>query len=168
MLNKPVVDAAVFPGVPAAFADRWAKATAGKNLKPQDYLWLTLHLANSGQSYVGELAAELSLLPTISAVYPYSESYWNAPKVAEGGKDKTQVKITFPGLSQGNTHTVFLAIRPEQFGEPPYEPQDKLQWTDHYRLYWKTLSVTAGDSTKFVQHGLASEWMPVVQQATQQ
>jgi hypothetical protein len=168
MLNKPVVEAVVFPGVPATFAERWDNATAGKNLTPQDHLWLTIQLTNAGQSYVGELAAELSLVPTISAVYPYSAASWNAPKVVEGGQDKTQVKITFPGLAQGDAHTVFLAVRPEQFGEPPYEPQDKLQWVDRYRLYWKTLSVTAGDSTQVVQYGLASDWMPVMQQAAKQ
>ncbi|HEY7492592.1 MAG TPA: hypothetical protein VIH59_15970 [Candidatus Tectomicrobia bacterium] len=168
VLNQPAVDAAVFPGVPAAFAERWSKATAGKNVTPQDYLWLTIQLTNSGQSYVGELAAELALLPTLSAVYPYSASSWNAPKVVEGGQDKTQVKLTFPGLAQGDAHTVFLAVRPAQFGEPPYEPQDKLQWADQHQLYWKTLRVTAGDSTEFVQYGLASDWLPVMQQAARQ
>lgn len=168
MLKKPVVQAAMFPGVPAAFADRWTKATAGKNLKPQDHLWLTMQLTNAGQSYVGELAAELSLLSPPSAIYPYSEFSWDAPKVVQDGKDKTQVKLTFPGLSQGNAHTVFLAVRPANFDGPPYEPQDKLRWADDYRFYWKTLAVSTGDDTKWVQYGLASDWMPTVQQAAQQ
>lgn len=167
-INKPVVDAAVFPGVPAAFTERWTKATEGKEVKSEDYFWLTVQLTNTGQSYVEEFAAELSLLPTVSAVYPYSDSSWNAPKVMEGEADKAPVKITFPGLSQGAAHTVFLAVRPENFGQPPYEAQDKLQWADHHRLYWKTLTVTTEDSTKFVRYGLAAEGMPVMPQVVQQ
>jgi hypothetical protein len=167
-LDKPVVEATIFPGVPTAFAERWTKATEGKNVQPQDHLWLTMQLTNTGQSYVEDLTAELALLPTISAIYPYSDSSWNAPKVLADGKDKAPVKITFPGLSQGTAHTAFFAVRPENFGEPPYEPQDKLQWADHYRFYWKTLTVTTEDSTKFVQHGLASDWTPVMQQVVQQ
>ena len=51
-LDKPVLETAVFPGVPAAFADPWNTATHGTALTSQDYLWLTLHIANIGQSHV--------------------------------------------------------------------------------------------------------------------
>jgi hypothetical protein len=51
-LNKPVIVAEVFPGVPAAFAKRWSTATQGAGLTPQDHLWLTLYLINSAQSQV--------------------------------------------------------------------------------------------------------------------
>lgn len=167
-LDKPVLDAAVFPGVPAAFSERWNKATAGKNLTPQDHLWLTVQITNAGQTSVEALAAELSLLPAISAVYPYSEGAWSVSKVAEGGQGMTWVKIIFPSLSQGDAHTVFIALRPEDFDGPPYEAQDKRQWTDQHRLYWKTLTITVEDKTTLVRYGLASHWMPVTQQAAKQ
>src|SRR4030095_10140692 len=80
--EKPGLNATVLPGVPAALAARWTKATAGKNLQPQDDLWLTLQIANTGQRSVRDLAAELTLLPAITAIYPYSDTSWNAPKVA--------------------------------------------------------------------------------------
>src|SRR5918996_593692 len=57
-LEKPMLDAAVFPGVPAALADRWDHTTAGMNLKPEHHLWLTMHITNTGQSHVRDLAAE--------------------------------------------------------------------------------------------------------------
>jgi hypothetical protein len=36
-LDKPVLEAAVFPEVPAAFADRWTKATQGTAPALADY-----------------------------------------------------------------------------------------------------------------------------------
>jgi hypothetical protein len=78
------------------------------------------------------------------------------------------VKITFPGLSQGASHPVFIAVRPEGFDGPPYDVQDKRQWASNHRLYWKTLTITAEAGTKRMQYGLASDWMFPMQQAAKQ
>jgi hypothetical protein len=64
-LAKPVLETAIFPGVPAAFAESWNTATHGTALTSQDYLWLTLHIANIGQSHVRGISADLMLLPAL-------------------------------------------------------------------------------------------------------
>jgi hypothetical protein len=133
-LDKPALHATIFPGVPDALTDRWDKVTKDKHPSPQDYLWLTVHITNVGHSYSGDVAADLSLLPKISEVYPYSASSWNTPKVVAGGKDQTMVRVTFPGLQQGEAHTLFLALRPEGIAGPPYEAQATRQWVDEYQL----------------------------------
>lgn len=167
-LNKPRLEAAVFPGVPAAFTERWSKATTGKEIPPQDHLWLTIQLTNAGQSFVREPVVKLSLVPAISAIYPYSEWSWNTPQVTEGGQGKTQVQVAFPSLSQSDSHTVFIAMQPEGFDGPPYDAQDKRQWADNYRLYWKTLTVTAEEGMTQTQYGLASDWIAATQQVAKQ
>jgi hypothetical protein len=146
-LDKPILHATIFPGVPDALADRWSKVTKDKHPNPH---------------YSGDVAADLSLLPRISDVYPYSASSWNTPKVVAGGKDQAMVQVTFPGLPQGEAHTLFLALQPEGITGPPYEAQAKRQWVDEYQLYWKKLAVTAvAQNATFEQYGLASAWTPV-------
>jgi hypothetical protein len=69
-LDQARLEAVVLPGVPAALAKRWSKATQDRHLTPQDHLRLTLHLTNVGQHDVEELAADLSFLPDIQGLYP--------------------------------------------------------------------------------------------------
>jgi hypothetical protein len=78
-LDKPMLEAVVFPGVPAAFSARWHKATQGTALTPQDHLWLILHITNSGRHQVRDIAADLVLLSAISAIYSGSETLWRSP-----------------------------------------------------------------------------------------
>jgi hypothetical protein len=155
-LNKPMLETAVFPGVPAAFSDRWHTATRDTDDTPQDYLWLTLQITNIGQSQVRDIAADLVLLPAISALYPGSESSWRTPPVVEERTGQTQAKFTFLSLAPGNAYTVFVALRPADMPGPPYEAPAQRQWVDQYRSYWETFTVTAGEHTPFVQYGFAS------------
>jgi hypothetical protein len=155
-LNKPVLAAAVFPGVPAAFTDRWNTATQGTALTPQDHLWLTLHITNMGQSQVRGIAADLVLLPAISAIYPGSGASSGTPAVPAENMGQTQARFTFLSLAPGNAHTVFIALRPDGMAGPPYEATAQRQWVAQHRAYWKQFTVTAEEHTTFVQYGFAS------------
>ena len=156
ILNKPVLETAVFPGVPAAFTERWHTATRGTDETPQGHLWLTLQITNIGQSQARDIAADLVLPSAISALYPGSESSWRTPPVVEERTGQTQATFTFLSLAPGNAHTVFVALRPTDMPGPPYEAPAKRQWVEQYRSYWETFTVTAGEDTTFVQYGFAS------------
>jgi hypothetical protein len=100
-LDKPVLEAAVFPGVPAAFVYSWTKATQATAPAPEDYLWLTLHLTHSGQSQVRGIAADLVLLPTINAIYP-GETPVGTPAVVTASTGQTRATFSFLSLAPGN------------------------------------------------------------------
>jgi hypothetical protein len=165
ILDKPVLEVAVFPGVPAAFSERWNTATRRTDLTPEDHLWLTLQITNIGQSQARDIAADLVLPPAISALYSGSESSWLTPPVVEERQGQTQAKFIFLSLAPGNAHTVFVALRPDDMYGPPYEAQAKRQWVEQYRAYWEKFTVTAGEHTTFVQYGFASP-RPVRQAAS--
>ena len=154
-LPKPVIAAEFFPGVPAAFSERWHKATSGTALAPQDYLWLTLYLTNGGQSQAWGIAADLVLLPAISAIYP-GETLVGTPAAYTESTGQTRVTFSFLSLAPGDTHTVFIALRPDGIAGPPYEAPAQRQWVAQYRAYWEQFTVTAREHTTFVQYGFAS------------
>jgi hypothetical protein len=154
-LDKPVLEAAVFPGVPAAFVERWNKATHGTALTSQDHLWLTLHITNIGQRQVRGIAADLVLLPGISAIYPGSEAFVGTPAVVAESTGQTRATFTLLSLAPGNAHMVFIALRPEGLAGPPYEAPAQRQWVAQHRAYWEHFTVTAEEHTKFVQYGFA-------------
>jgi hypothetical protein len=155
-LDKPMLEAAVFPGVPAAFADRWNKATHGTDLTPQDHLWLTLHITNIGQRQVRSIAADLVLLPAISAIYPGSEAFVGTPAVVAESTGQTRATFTFLSLAPGNAHTVFIALRPDDMAGPPYEAPAQRQWVAQHLAYLEQFTVTAEEHTTFVQYGFAA------------
>jgi hypothetical protein len=155
-LDKPVIAAEVFPGVPAAFAERWSSATQSTGLTPQDHLWLTVYVANRGQSQVRDIAANLVLLPAISALYPDSGALVGNPVVVAESGGRTRAMFSFLSLAPGNAHTVFIALRPDDLTGPPYEAPAQHQWVAQHRAYWVQFTVTAEDHTTFVQYGFAS------------
>jgi hypothetical protein len=155
-LDKPVLEAAVFPGVPAAFVERWNTATHGTNLTSQDHLWLTLHISNIGQSQVRGIAADLRLLPAISAIYPGSEAFVGTPAVVAESTGQTRATFALLSLAPGNAHTVFIALRPDGLDGPPYEAPAQRQWVAQHRAYWEHFTVTAEEHTTFVQYGFAA------------
>jgi hypothetical protein len=154
-LNKPMLAAAVFPGVPAAFTDRWHTATQGKALTLQDHLWLTLHITNTGHSQVRNIAANLVLVPAISAIYPGSGASVGTPAALAEHMGQTQARCTFLSLAPGNAHTGFIALRPDGLDGPPYAMQAQRQWVAQHRASWKQCPVTAEEHTTFVQYGFA-------------
>ena len=154
-LDKPVLEAAVFPGVPAAFVERWNTATHGTDLTSQDHLWLTLHISNVGQSQVRGIAADLRLLPAISAIYPGSEAFVGIPAVVAESTGQTRATFALLSLAPGNAHTVFIALRPDGLDGPPYEAPVQRQWVAQHRAYWEHFTVTAEEHTTFVQYGFA-------------
>ena len=154
-LDRPVLDAAVFPGVPAAFAERWNKATHGTALTPQDHLWLTLSLTNIGQSQARSIAADLVLLPTISTIYSGGEAFVGTPSMVLESTGQTRATFSFLSLAPGNAHTVFIALRPDGMAGPPYEVSAQRQWVAQHRAYWEHFTVTVEKQTTFVQYGSA-------------
>lgn len=164
-LKEPVLEAKVYPGVPAAFAERWRDATQDADFSPQDHLWLTLHLSNPGSREVANIRGELSLRTAIRAFYPYSQANWNIPTVVEGGKDQKHVELSFRVLSPNKAHTVFLALLPEDLAGPPYDAKVQRQWVNQYQLYWQRLSITVEGKPIVVRYGLASAWLPITQLA---
>jgi len=154
-LNKPVLEAAVFPGVPAAFAERWNKATRSTALMPQEHLWLTLSITNIGQSQARSIAADLVLLPTISTIYPGGEVFVGTPAVVAESTGQTRATFNFLSLAPGNAHTVFIALRPDGMTGPPYEVSAQRQWVAQHRAYWEHFTVTVEKHTTFVQYGFA-------------
>jgi len=154
-LDKPVIEATVFPGVPAAFSERLHKALQGTDLTPQDHLWLTLHITNSGQSQVRDIAADLALLPAISAIYP-GETLVGNPTIVTQSTGQTRATFTFLSLAPGNVHTVFIALRPDGMAGPPYEATAQRQWVAQHRAYWEHFIVTVGAKTTVVQYGFAT------------
>ena len=155
-LDKPVLEATVFPGVPVAFVERWNKATHGTDLTSQDHLWLTLHITNIGQSHVRGIAADLMLLPAVSALYPGSEAFVGTAAVVAQSTGQTRVTFALLSLAPGNTHTVFIALRPDGLEGPPYEASAQRQWVAQHRAYWEHFTVTAEEHMRFVQYGFAA------------
>lgn len=113
ILDKPVLETAIFPGVPAAFAEPWDIATNGTALTSQDYLWQTLHIANIEQSHVRGIAADLVLVPALSGLYPDSEAFVGTAAVVAQSTGQTQVTFALLSLAPGNAHMVFIALRPD-------------------------------------------------------
>lgn len=163
-LDKPAIDAAVFPGVPAVFAEAWHGATHGKNPTPQDYLWLTLHLANQGQQQARSLTAEVLLVPAIGAIYAGNETVTSPPAVVTESTGQTRATFAFLSLAPGRAHTVFIALRPDGIVGPPYETLAQRQWVAQYRAYWTQFTVTTDEHAPFVQYGFAP-LLPVRQAA---
>jgi hypothetical protein len=155
-LDKPVLETAIFPGVPAAFAESWNTATHSTALTSQDYLWLTLHIANIGQSHVRGISADLMLLPAISALYPGSEAFVGTAAVVAQSTGQARVTFALLSLAPGDTHTIFIALRPDGLDGPPYEAPVQHQWVAQHRAYWEHFTVTAEQHTKFVQYGFAA------------
>ena len=155
-LDKPVLEVAVFPGVPAAFSERLNKVLQGTDRTPQDHLWLTLHITNIGQSQARGIAADLVLLPAISALYPGGETFIGTPAVVAESTGQTRATFTFLSLAPGSAHTVFIALRPDGMAGPPYEATAQRQWVAQHRAYWEHFTVTVGEKTTFVQYGFAS------------
>src|SRR3546814_1459043 len=65
-LAKSEVVASVIPGIPSALSDAWKAAAGTEDMSRADDLWLTVRLANRGYDLVGEVSAELSLVPEIA------------------------------------------------------------------------------------------------------
>src|SRR3546814_14716049 len=70
-LAKSEVVARVIPGIPSALSDAWKAAAGTEDMSGADYLWLTVRLAHRGYDLVGEVSAELSLVPEIADVFAY-------------------------------------------------------------------------------------------------
>jgi hypothetical protein len=104
---------------------------------------------------VRDIAADLVLLPAISALYPGSESFVGAPAVVVENTGQTRATFTFLSLAPGNAHTVFIALRPDGMEGPPYEATAQRQWVAQHRAYWEHFAVTVGAKTTFVQYGSA-------------
>lgn len=155
ILDKPVLDVAVFPGVPAAFTERWHKATPSASLQQQDHLWLTLALSNVGASQARGLSAEFVLLPALSAPFSGSEALSGNPAITVESTGQTRATFAFLSLAPGNTHVVFLAVRPEGIAGPPYTVSEQRQWVAQSRAYWEHFTVTVEKHTPFVQYGFA-------------
>jgi hypothetical protein len=152
------------PGVPAAFAEAWHSATQGKNLASQEYIWLTLQLANQGQQQARSLTAELLLLPAVEAIYTGDQVITGTPAVATESTGQTRVTFAFLSLAPGNAHTVFIALRPDSLTGPPYALLAQQQWIAQYRAYWTQFTVTADGHEAFMQYGFAP-LLPVRQAA---
>jgi hypothetical protein len=117
---------------------------------------LTLHVTNRGKNQVHGIAANLLLLPVISAIYPANGALVGNPVVVAESAGQTRAAFSFLSLAPGNAHTVFIALRPEDLNGPPYEALAQHQWVAQYRAYWVQFTVTAEDHTTFVQCGFAS------------
>lgn len=154
-LAKPAIDAAIFPGVPAAFAEAWYSATQGKNLIFQDHLWLTLHIANQGQQQARSLSAEMLLVPAIGAIYTGNETVTGTPAVVTESTGQTRVTFAFLSLAPGKAHTVFIALHPDGLEGPPYELPAQRQWVAQSRAYWTQWTVTTDAHAPFVHYGFA-------------
>ena len=155
-LAKPVLEVAVFPGVPAAFADRWNTATQGTARTLQDDLWLTLHIATVGQSQARGIATNLVLLPAIRAIYPGREAFVGTPAVVAESTGQTRATFSFLSLAPGNAHTVFIALRPDGMAGPPYGVSAQRQWVAQHRAYWEHFTVTVEKQTVSAQYGSAA------------
>src|SRR3546814_276880 len=135
-LEQPTITASVLPGIPNALSEAWQQARAGaQDIAPEDSLWFTVRLANSGHDMAGEVSAELSLVPEIVKILAYGsggktlEASWSGPKIVEGGEQEKAVTVSFNALPEGESHLIFVAVRPDGFAEPPYATADREEWT---------------------------------------
>lgn len=169
-LERPVLNAEIYPGVHVAFAEAWKKAMgeAETSIFPMN-LWLTMQVSNVGYHTAEELTASLSLAAAIREVYAYTargdtfEEQYGGPEITAGGKDQKMVEVEFPELKEGQSHLLFVALAPTELGEIPYDRAVREKWYDDYRRYWTELKVTAsseafgdGIESTIREYGLAT------------
>ena len=149
-LEEPVVQASLFPVIPDEFAEKLAKAASTEQMtNKNDYLWFVVRLTNAGNVDARITAANLSLVPKIEAIYGLSndgknfEASWGGPTISEGGKGQNSVTAEFPVISPGESHLIFVAVRPQGPHVAPYTSEARRWWVDNYPMYWKKMTVTA-------------------------
>jgi hypothetical protein len=65
------------------------------------------------------IAANLLLLPAISAIYPDSGALVGNPVVVAESADRTRATFAFLSLAPGSARTVFISLRPDDLTGPP-------------------------------------------------
>jgi hypothetical protein len=142
LLEKPRIEASVYPGVPAALRDRWT-AAMGK-AQPDGKLWMTLRVVNRGDSNASGVTARFALAAPVQGVYAYGpdgKAIESDP--ASGGKSGAPVEVKLDDLPAGKAALVFVAVGPDGFGAAPYSPETRLRWAEAAPHYWREVEITA-------------------------
>jgi hypothetical protein len=149
-LEEPVVQASILPVIPDEFAEKLTQAASAEQLtNKNDYLWFVVRLINTGNVDARLTAVNLSVVPKIEAIYGLSndgknfEASWGGPNISEGGKGQNSVTAEFPVMPPGESHLMFVAVRPEGAHAAPYTSEARRWWVDNYPMYWKKMTVTA-------------------------
>lgn len=145
LLERPDIEAAVFPGVPAALRDEWMTAVGPRAKGPQP-LWLTMRVANAGGE-ASAVTARLALLSPVLGVFAYGpngETFTNEggrPLLQSDGDAGAPVEVKFRELPTNKAALIFVAVRPDGFGAPPYDPEARARWTSVAPRHWREAEV---------------------------
>jgi hypothetical protein len=149
-LEEPVIQASLFPVIPDEFTEKLAKAAPAEQLtNKNDYLWFVVRLTNAGNVDTRITAVSLALVPKIEAIYGLTndgknfKASWGGPTISEGGKGQNAVTAEFPVVPPGESHLIFVAVRPQGPHAAPYTPEARRWWVDNYPMYWQKMTVTA-------------------------
>lgn len=154
-LDKPELEVSVLPGVPGEFRTAWRAAkNNAQDSGLTDQLWLTVRLSNEGAARAGDVAAELSLVDRIERLFVYTaeaETFETAPygrpSLAAGGPGEASAAIEFNGLEPGQSHLVFVGVRPDSFDGAPYDRVDYVVWLDEAAQHWNAVRVTSASES---------------------
>lgn len=152
-LEEPRIEASVYPGVPAALREQWM-AAVGESGEDDERLWMTLRVANRGASEATGVTARLAIATPVDSVYAYganAETFENRggkPVLESNGEAGAPVEVRFDDLPAEKAALVFVAVRPDGFGAPPYAPAARLRWAEASPHHWREVEVT-GRATEF-------------------
>jgi hypothetical protein len=166
-LELPRVNSTVIPGIPAALAETWHKASGGRTSDPRTETWLTARIENVGFEPIGHLVVDVSADAEIREVFAATPTgrvigdAWLAPEVIDGGKGRRTVSVKFPNLPPATGHWLFLGLDSPAIVTSANAAAALTLPLDP-RVHLKTLTVTATD-LNFSAHPVTSTsfgWAP--------
>jgi hypothetical protein len=141
LLEKPRIEASVYPGVPAALRDQWN--TAMGEAQADGKLWMTLRVVNRGGSDASGVTARFAIAAPVEGVYAYgADGKAIDSDAASGGKAGAPVEVKLEDLPAEKAALVFVAVSPDGFGAAPYSPETRLRWTEAAPHHWREVEVT--------------------------
>jgi hypothetical protein len=152
LIDEARIEAAVYPGVPAALREQWS-AAVGEN-EGDGKLWMTLRVANRGDADASAVVARLAIAAPVNGVFAYgADGEAIEPAAVAGGKAGSPVEVRLDALPADRTALVFVAVSPDGFGMAPYSADARLRWAEASPHHWREVEIT-GRSGEFGQESV--------------
>lgn len=153
LLERPRIEASVYPGVPVALREQWSAAVGERN-DAEGKLWMTFRVANRGGAEASAVTARLALAAPVAGVFAYgADGEAIEADAVSGGDAGSPVEVRFDSLPADEAALVFVAMTPDGFGLAPYAADARLRWADAAPHHWREVEVT-GRSSEFGQEGV--------------
>src|SRR5690606_4786980 len=103
---------------------------------------------NHGAAEASGVTARLAATGPVVGVFafgPNGETFGNQggkPVLVSAGEGGAPVEVGFDALPAGRAALVFVAVRPDGFGPPPYAPEARLRWAEAMPHHWREIEIT--------------------------